>query len=96
MATEEFSDALAALVAGARERRVAAMCAESVWWRCHRRLIADGAVLLHGCEVHHLLHDGRLKAHRPSPEARVTHRHDGTAILVYEVGVDPPLSAGDA
>jgi uncharacterized protein (DUF488 family) len=96
MATEEFRDALAALVAGARERRVAVMCAESVWWRCHRRLIADAAVLLHACEVRHLFHDGRLEAHRPSPEARVAHRGDGTAIVVYDVGVDRPLSAGDS
>ena len=96
MATDEFRDALAVLVAAARERRVAVMCAESVWWRCHRRLIADAAVLLHGCEVAHLFHDGRLESHRPSPEARVTHRDDGTAILVYDVGVDRPLIAGDA
>lgn len=96
MASDEFRDAVALLIAGARERRVAVMCAESVWWRCHRRLIADAAVLLHGCEVCHLLHDGRLETHRPLPEARVTHRDDGTPILVYDVGVDRPLSAGDS
>lgn len=96
MATDEFRNGLAVLVAAARERRVAVMCAESVWWRCHRRLIADAAVLLHGCEVGHLFHDGRLETHRPSPEARVTRRDDGTAILVYDVGVDRPLIAGDA
>jgi uncharacterized protein (DUF488 family) len=96
MATEEFRGALTALVAGARERRVAMMCAEAVWWRCHRRLIADAAVLLHGCDVVHLFHDGRLDPHQPSPEARVTQRDDGTQVVVYDVGVDRPLSAGDS
>lgn len=91
MATDEFLDALASLVAGARVRRLAVMCAESVWWRCHRRLIADAAVLLHACEVSHLFHDRRLDAHRPSPEARVAQRDDGTPVVVYDVGVDRPL-----
>lgn len=91
MATDQFLDALAALVAGARVRRIAVMCAESVWWRCHRRLIADAAILLHAGEVSHLFHDGRLDSHRPSPEARVAQRDDGTPIVVYDVGVDRPL-----
>ncbi|HEY3675471.1 MAG TPA: hypothetical protein VGK84_05725, partial [Candidatus Tumulicola sp.] len=30
------------------------------WWKCHRRLIADAASLLHGFEVLHLMHDGKL------------------------------------
>jgi uncharacterized protein (DUF488 family) len=40
------------------------MCAETPWWRCHRRLIAE---LLHarGHEVRHLLHPGRDEPHRP-------------------------------
>jgi uncharacterized protein (DUF488 family) len=37
----EFTDALAAVLAAAEDRTVAVMCSESVWWRCHRRLIAD-------------------------------------------------------
>lgn len=37
----EFRDALAQLLAWADERRVAVMCSEAVWWRCHRRIIAD-------------------------------------------------------
>ena len=36
------------------------MCSESVWWRCHRRLIADVAVLGRGVPVQHLMPDGRL------------------------------------
>jgi uncharacterized protein (DUF488 family) len=91
MATAEFRDALAALVDDADEREVAIMCAESVWWRCHRRLIADAAVLLHDREVRDLFHDGRLQSHKPSPEARVATGDDGAPVLVYDVGVERPL-----
>jgi uncharacterized protein (DUF488 family) len=79
METREFRDALDDLLAGAAERPATVMCAESVWWRCHRRLLADAAVLLHGVPVEHLFHDGRLDAHRPTPEARVDGRR-----LVYD------------
>jgi uncharacterized protein (DUF488 family) len=91
MATPEFRDALAALVEEADAREVAIMCAESVWWRCHRRLIADAAVLLQDREVRHLFHDGRLTTHEPSPEARATAGGDGIPTLVYDVGVERPL-----
>jgi uncharacterized protein (DUF488 family) len=46
------------------------MCAESVWWRCHRRLLADHLVLIEEIGVEHLFHDGRLVEHVPTPEAR--------------------------
>ena len=70
MASRAFHDALHQLVANATERNVAVMCSESVWWRCHRRLIADAAVLIGDMEVWHLFHDGRLQAHPPTPSAR--------------------------
>ena len=60
------------------------MCSEAVWWRCHRRLIADVAVLLHDVRVLHLMHDGRSPPHRPTAGARVT--PDG---LVYDDGALP-------
>ena len=69
--TDEFQAALAELRAGAVQRSTAIMCSESVWWRCHRRIVADVLVLLHGFEVHHLMHDGRLTPHEPSAGARV-------------------------
>lgn len=53
MGSEEFRAALAELEDAARERVTAIMCAEAVWWRCHRRLIAD-ALLLRGWRVEHL------------------------------------------
>jgi uncharacterized protein (DUF488 family) len=81
METAEFRDAVDDLLAEAGTRPAAVMCAESVWWRCHRRLLADAAVLLRGSAVEHLFHDGRLEPHRPMPEARV----DGLR-LVYDRG----------
>src|SRR3712207_4945360 len=50
---------------------VAVMCSESVWWRCHRRLIADVVVLAREVPVQHLMPDGRLTPHRPSEGAVV-------------------------
>jgi uncharacterized protein (DUF488 family) len=47
MGSAEFQDALCGLEAMARESPTAIMCAEAVWWRCHRRLIAD-ALLTRG------------------------------------------------
>ena len=87
MMTQPFRIALDQLLVDASERDVAMMCAEAVWWRCHRRLIADAAVLLHGVEVRHLFHDGRLQAHSPTPHARIG---EG-GVLVYDLGCTPPL-----
>ena len=64
METGEFLRALDGLLADATERRTAIMCSESVWWRCHRRLISDAAELLRGVSVLHLMHDGKLVPHR--------------------------------
>lgn len=64
--------------------RVTVMCSESLWWRCHRRLVADFAAVARGIEVRHLMHNGRLEAHRPTPGVRL--RDDG--LLVYDAGQD--------
>jgi uncharacterized protein (DUF488 family) len=53
MSSPEFQSALAQLEACAREAATAIMCAEAVWWRCHRRLISD-ALVARGWQVHHL------------------------------------------
>jgi len=60
----------------------AVMCSESLWWRCHRRLIADFAEIARGVPVRHLMHNGRLEPHRRSPGVRL--RADG--LLVYDGG----------
>jgi uncharacterized protein (DUF488 family) len=70
MATVEFREGLGRLLARAAGQRVAVMCAESVWWRCHRRLLADYLLLAIGWDVEHLMHDGRRVPHNPTPGAR--------------------------
>ncbi|MBZ6088252.1 DUF488 family protein [Streptomyces olivaceus] len=76
----EFVAAMNELLAQAARERSAVMCGEAVWWRCHRRLIADFAVLARDTPVDHLMHDGRLTPHSPTPGARL--RPDG--LLVYD------------
>jgi uncharacterized protein (DUF488 family) len=67
--TREFTAALDEVLAESADAAVAVLCSESVWWRCHRRLIADVAVLARGVPVTHLMPDGRLTPHRPSDGA---------------------------
>jgi uncharacterized protein (DUF488 family) len=64
--TEAFAAALDEVLAAVATRAVAVMCSESVWWRCHRRLVADVVVLARGLPVTHVLPDGRLAPHRVS------------------------------
>lgn len=67
--TPEFTAALAGVLAEAAAGTVAVMCSEYVWWRCHRRLIADVVELTAGLPVGHLMPDGRITAHRVSAGA---------------------------
>jgi uncharacterized protein (DUF488 family) len=70
--TADFTAGLDDVLAPAARATVAVMCSESVWWRCHRRLIADVAVLGRGVPVTHLMPDGRLTPHRPADGAVVS------------------------
>jgi uncharacterized protein (DUF488 family) len=74
-----FRHGLARLQALGQERRCAIMCAEAVWWRCHRRIIAD-YLIAEGEPVFHILSADRIEPARMTPAAR--RRADGT--LVYE------------
>ncbi|ABG99379.1 conserved hypothetical protein (plasmid) [Rhodococcus jostii RHA1] len=76
--TAEFAAAFTELLDQATRQRPAMMCSESVWWRCHRRLVADVAVLQAGVQVEHLMHDGRQVPHLPADGARV--RPDGQVV----------------
>ena len=86
MATGEFAAGVSEVLELASTAQVAVMCSESVWWRCHRRLLADHLVLVHDVVVENLFHDGRIDRHEPTPEARRAGDH-----VVYDVGVDAPL-----
>jgi uncharacterized protein (DUF488 family) len=84
MRSPDFLAAIATVLAeaAAGTRQTTVMCSESLWWRCHRRLVADFATVARGVEVRHLMHDGRLEPHRPTPGVRL--RDDG--LLVYDAG----------
>jgi uncharacterized protein (DUF488 family) len=79
--SEQFADALAELLALSSARTCAIMCAEAVWWRCHRRIIAD-YLLARGRTVLHLMGKGRVEPAKLTPAAEVQGRK-----IVY-----PPLA----
>jgi uncharacterized protein (DUF488 family) len=68
--TPEFAAGLGALRALAAQAPTAMMCSEALWWRCHRRLVADRLVL-GGDEVCHIGSDGRAAHHELSSFAAV-------------------------
>lgn len=69
--TDTFADGLAELMVIAHGLRSAVMCAEILWWRCHRRLIADVLTSL-GVEVIHLRDASHADVHRIARPAVVT------------------------
>jgi uncharacterized protein (DUF488 family) len=87
METVEFREAVDELLAVVGTEPATVMCSESVWWRCHRRLIADHLELVRGVGVVHLMHDGRVTPHVPTEGVRLA----GDS-LVYDVGTTPSLS----
>ena len=70
MLTAEFEAAMAEVIALAEKSRTAYMCAERVYFRCHRMLVSDWLVA-HGHEVMHIDGTGPAKAHRLTAEARM-------------------------
>jgi uncharacterized protein (DUF488 family) len=70
MLTPEFNDAMAQVVALASNSRTAYMCAERVYFRCHRMLVSDWLVA-HGHEVMHIDGSGPVKPHSLTTEARM-------------------------
>ena len=66
--------------------RSTVMCAESLWWRCHRRIIADYLIAA-GEEVFHILGPGHVEQARLTPEARI--EPDGR--LTYPKDTQPML-----
>src|SRR5262249_10227102 len=68
--TDEFGADLDELIETAASSRVAYMCSEGLWWRCHRRIISDH-LLIRGWKVEHIMPDGKLRAHELPDFARV-------------------------
>ena len=80
-ATPEFRKGLAELRDLGRAHACAVMCAEAVWWRCHRRIVADH-LLAGGDEVFHIMGSGKIERASMNPAA--IQEADGT--LVYPGG----------
>jgi uncharacterized protein (DUF488 family) len=78
--TDEFAQGLGQLLNAAGERRTAFMCAEALYWQCHRRLIADRLVAMRHC-VLHIQSRQRATEHRLPDFARVV---DGC--IIYDGG----------
>jgi uncharacterized protein (DUF488 family) len=76
--SDRFEQGLSHLVALGSEHRCAIMCSEAVWWRCHRRIIAD-YLIQRGQQVIHLMGRDRMEPARLTPGA--VERGDGK--LVY-------------
>jgi uncharacterized protein (DUF488 family) len=84
METPEFASRLEEFMVAAAQRPTAAMCAETLWWRCHRRMIAD-ALVARGWAVVHLL-GSRPQDHVLHPAARIVE-----GCPVYDVGEQAEL-----
>ena len=70
VATDDFAEGLFELLTIATGLRTAIMCAEVLWWRCHRRIIADVLTSL-GHEVRHIRDAGEPELHALAPPARL-------------------------
>lgn len=83
MSSAEFAADYASLIALSREKRTAFMCAETLWWRCHRRMLSD-RLTADGWDVTHLIGPGKSEPHRMWDVARVVDDR-----LVYDGGAMP-------
>jgi uncharacterized protein (DUF488 family) len=87
--SSEFEAALDDLMSEGGRVRCALMCAEAVWWRCHRRIVADH-LIARGATVLHIMGNGRLEPARLSTGAVVRPDHS----VIYPVNA--PANAGPA
>ncbi|GAB3658072.1 DUF488 domain-containing protein [Ramlibacter alkalitolerans] len=80
--SEEFAQGLHSLMHVATAGRTAIMCSELLWWRCHRRLIAD-VMLYCGWRVTHIMGRNECASHRLAPPVHVT--PDGLSYAIEDV-----------
>jgi uncharacterized protein (DUF488 family) len=86
--SEEFADGLARLLDLASGKRCAIMCAEAVWWRCHRRIVAD-YLLARGLAVTHQMWPSRAEPASLTPGAVVRRK-----AVTYPAARGAPFSSG--
>jgi uncharacterized protein (DUF488 family) len=70
MENDELKTGISILLNGAEKKNTAYMCAESVWWRCHRALISD-YLKLHGWSVLHIIDKNNVEEHPYTQPARI-------------------------
>jgi uncharacterized protein (DUF488 family) len=87
MRSTPFWEALDDVLRNATSGSTTLMCSETLYWRCHRRLIADAAVVIRHVSVVHLGHDGRTTPHRLTEGLR----RDDAGQLVYDVATPQPF-----
>ena len=63
MLTDEFREGVEQLLEVARQKRTAIMCAEGLFWQCHRRLVSD-FLAANGVTVQHIMPSGELRPHK--------------------------------
>ena len=85
--TDEFRDGLQRLISLAERQPTAMMCAEVLWWRCHRSMVSD-VLKLRGIEVLHIQDEQRVTGHPYTSPARLV---DGE--LTYDAHAGQPLKS---
>ena len=86
MMTETFHSAVTQLLGIASNRRIAVMCAEKLFWNCHRRLLSD-YLCAQGIIVQHIVESGKLQDHHLTPEVRTQGKN---VIYPLPLGFDEP------
>ena len=86
MQSEEFELGLKELNRRRTKHRMCVMCAEAVWWRCHRRMIAD-AELIRGIPVRHILTQRKAVPHALTPFARIRGKKTRHPVITYPADV---------
>ena len=90
MQTERFRSMVSQLMSIASEKTAAIMCAEKLFWKCHRRLLSDYLVA-QSIIVEHIMESGRLQQHKLSAGAVVT---PDLCVIYPTNGADTPLLFG--
>ena len=78
----EFGDGLKHLLERGREQRCSIMCSEAVWWRCHRRIVAD-YLIASGETVFHIMGPGRFEPAQLTQGAVI--RPDGKVVYPWNL-----------
>ena len=89
MDTSAFKDGIKELIKSALKQRIAYMCSEAVWWRCHRSMISD-YLKVQGWKVMHIMGVSKAEEHPYTAPARIV---DGK--LNYELELNKCWSLAD-